>query len=120
MKPDYKNWIPKGMLFSLIAGTMLSLALLLVFGVFGIGVGGKLRIVLGAVFGIAPLFVAAAAFVGSGLLRRDSFGCRGGAVETGCFGMLDRFVHGRDSFHYPLGVFIAYDSIVAQFVLSCK
>ena len=36
MKPDYKNWIPKGMLFSLIAGTVLSLALLLVFGVFGI------------------------------------------------------------------------------------
>ena len=31
MKPDYKNWIPKGMLFSLIAGTVLSLALLLVF-----------------------------------------------------------------------------------------
>ena len=53
MKPDYKNWIPKGMLFSLIAGTMLSLALLLVFGVFGIGVGGKLRVVLGVVFGIA-------------------------------------------------------------------
>ena len=25
MKPDYKNWIPKGMLFSLIAGTVLSL-----------------------------------------------------------------------------------------------
>ena len=44
MKPDYKNWIPKGMLFSLIAGTMLLLALLLAFG---IGVGGKLRVVLG-------------------------------------------------------------------------
>ena len=53
MKPDYKNWIPRGMLFSLIAGTVLSLALLLVFGIFGIGVGGKLRIVLGVVFGIA-------------------------------------------------------------------
>ena len=53
MKPDYKNWIPKGMLFSLIAGTMLLLALLLVFGVFGIGVGGKLRVVLGVVFGVA-------------------------------------------------------------------
>ena len=26
MKPDYKNWIPKGMLVSLIAGTVLSLA----------------------------------------------------------------------------------------------
>ena len=48
MKPDYKNWIPKGMLVSLIAGTVLSLALLLVFGVFGIGVGGKLRIVSAA------------------------------------------------------------------------
>ena len=33
MTPDYKNWIPKGMLFSLIAGTMLSLALLLAFGI---------------------------------------------------------------------------------------
>ena len=32
MKPDYKNWIPKGMLDSLIAGMVLSLALLLVFG----------------------------------------------------------------------------------------
>ena len=53
MKPDYKNWIPKGMLFSLIAGTVLSLVLLLVFGVFGIGVSGKLRVVLGVVFGIA-------------------------------------------------------------------
>ena len=53
MKPDYKNWIPKGMLYSLIAGTVLSLALLLVFGVFGIGVSGKLRVVLSVVFGIA-------------------------------------------------------------------
>ena len=60
MKPDYKNWIPKGMLVSLIAGTVLSLALLLVFGVFGIGVSGKLRIVLGVVFGIA--FVVCAKF----------------------------------------------------------
>ena len=57
MKPDYKNWIPKGMLVSLIAGTVLSLALLLVFGVFGIGVSGKLRIALGVVFGIATTVV---------------------------------------------------------------
>ena len=53
MKPDYKNWIPKGMLVPLIAGTVLSLALLLVFGVFGVCVSGKLRVVLGVVFGIA-------------------------------------------------------------------
>ena len=58
MKPDYKNWIPKEMLFLLIAGTVLSLALLLVFGVFGIGVSGKLRVVLGVVFGIAFVIYA--------------------------------------------------------------
>ena len=58
MKPDYKNWIPKGMLYSLIAGTVLSLALLLIFGVFGIGVSGKLRIALGVVFGIAFVICA--------------------------------------------------------------
>ncbi|MDU8671234.1 class I SAM-dependent methyltransferase [Faecalibacterium prausnitzii] len=58
MKPDYKNWIPKGMLVSLIAGTVLSLALLLVFVIFGIGVGGKLRVVLGVVFGIAFVICA--------------------------------------------------------------
>ena len=50
MKPDYKNWIPKGMLVSLIAGTVLSLTLLLIFGVFGVCVSGKLRVVLGVVF----------------------------------------------------------------------
>ena len=58
MKPDYKNWIPKGMLFSFIAGTVLSLALLLVFGVFGVCVSGKLRVVLGVVFGIAFVICA--------------------------------------------------------------
>ena len=58
MKPDYKNWIPKGMLYSLIAGTVLPLALLLIFGVFGIGVSGKLRIALGVVFGIAFVICA--------------------------------------------------------------
>ena len=58
MKPDYKNWIPKGMLFSLVAGTALSFALLLIFGVFGIGVSGKLRIALGVVFGICLLYTS--------------------------------------------------------------
>ncbi len=53
MKPDYKNWIPKGMLVSLMAGTVLSFALLLVFGVCGIGVSGWMRIALGVTFGIA-------------------------------------------------------------------
>ena len=58
MKLDYKNWIPKGMLYSLIVGTVLFFALLFVFGVFGIGVSGKLRVVLGVVFGIAFVICA--------------------------------------------------------------
>ena len=57
MKPDYKNWIPKEMLFLLIAETVLSLALLLAFGIFGIGVSGKLRIVLGVVFGLSLIHI---------------------------------------------------------------
>ena len=70
MRPDYKNWIPKGMMFSLIAGTALSLALLLVFGVFGIEVSGKLRVVLGVVFGVA--FVVCAKSVSYTHLRRGA------------------------------------------------
>ena len=57
MKPDYKNWIPRGLLFSLIAGTVLSLALLLVFGVFGVCVSGKLRVVLGVCSALPLSFV---------------------------------------------------------------
>ncbi len=53
MKPDYKNWMPKEMLIALIAGTALSLALLLIFGVFGVAVSGGLRIALGVLFGAA-------------------------------------------------------------------
>ena len=55
MKPNYKNWIPKGMLFALIAGTAVSLVGALLFGAFGVGVKGGLRIALGVVFAIALL-----------------------------------------------------------------
>ena len=76
MKPDYKNWIPKGMLFSLIAGTMLSLALLLAFGIFGIGVGGKLRVVLSVVFGIAFGFEPPTARFVAEYSIQLSYGCK--------------------------------------------
>ena len=52
MKPNYKNWIPKGMLYALIAGTAVSLAGFLLFGVFGMGAKGGLRIALSVVFAI--------------------------------------------------------------------
>lgn len=55
MKSNYKNWIPKGMLYALIAGTAVSLAGFLLFGVIGVGVKGGLRIALGAGFSIALL-----------------------------------------------------------------
>lgn len=55
MKPDYKNWIPKGMIVSLVAAFVLSLALFTIFTVCGVGVHGKARLVLGIVFGIAVL-----------------------------------------------------------------
>lgn len=55
MKSNYKNWIPKGMLYALIAGTAVSLAGFLLFGAIGVGVKGGLRIALGAVFSIVFL-----------------------------------------------------------------
>ncbi len=58
MKPNYKNWIPKGMLYSLIAGTVFSLLLLIAFGVLGIGVSGGPRIALGVIFAVAFLVCA--------------------------------------------------------------
>lgn len=65
MKPNYKNWIPKGMLFALIAGTAVSLVGALLFGAFGVGVKGGLRIALGVVFAIALLSYAAKARSGA-------------------------------------------------------
>lgn len=32
MKPNYKNWMPKGMIWSFAAGTAVSLALMLIVG----------------------------------------------------------------------------------------
>ncbi len=55
MKPNYKNWVPKGMVGSLAAGTVLCLIGLLVFGAFGCAVHGPWRIVLGILFGIGLL-----------------------------------------------------------------
>ncbi len=55
MKLNYKNWIPGGMLYALIAGTAVSLVGFLLFGVFGIGVKGGLRIALGVIFAAALL-----------------------------------------------------------------
>ena len=49
MKPDYKNWIPKGMVLSGLAATVVFLILFVVFGLTGI-VSGTLKTVLFIVF----------------------------------------------------------------------
>ena len=57
MKPDYKNWIPKGMVCGLLAAMVLTLAACILFALFG-PARGWLRTVLGAAFGVA-FFVCA-------------------------------------------------------------
>ena len=52
MKPDYKNWIPKGMIFSFLGAMVLSLALCLVFGCTGLLAAGTLKTVLTVVFAV--------------------------------------------------------------------
>ncbi len=52
MKPDSRNRIPKGMLYSLIAGAVLSFALLTIFGVFRLFTDGGVRITSGIIFAV--------------------------------------------------------------------
>ena len=49
MKPDYKNWMPKGMVLAGVGATIVLLLLTIVFGCTGI-VSGTLRTVLLRVF----------------------------------------------------------------------
>lgn len=58
MKPDYKNWVPRGLLFLLGGITIICLALSAVFGIAGVATEGGLRIALGVLFGAAFLLVA--------------------------------------------------------------
>lgn len=55
MKPDYKNWVPKGMIWAMGLATAATLAGFLIFGAFGVWVDGGLRVALGIVFGVAFL-----------------------------------------------------------------
>lgn len=58
MKPDYKNWVPKGMAVGFVIAAVVSLAGLLMFGAAGLFVSGTVRTVLTIVFAVA--------FLGSG------------------------------------------------------
>lgn len=55
MKPDYKNWVPKGMMLIMLIISAVLLTCFLLFGVCGIGVQGVFRLMLGVLLGIAFL-----------------------------------------------------------------
>lgn len=59
MRPDYKNWVPRGMLYGLIAGTAVTLVFWILFGIAGIGTSGTLKTVLAVTFGIVSLVLLA-------------------------------------------------------------
>ena len=58
MKPDYKNWVPRGLLFLLGGMAIVCLAVCAVFGMAGVATEGGLRIALGVLFGAAFLLFA--------------------------------------------------------------
>ena len=58
MKPDYKNWVPRGLLFLLGGMAVICLAVCVVFGMAGVATEGGLRIALGVLFGAAFLLFA--------------------------------------------------------------
>ena len=61
MKPNYKNWMPKGMIWSAAAGCAVCLMMFLVFGVSGLLAAGTLKTILTVIFltGTVVLLLAA-------------------------------------------------------------
>ena len=55
MKPDYKNWVPKSMLYELAGGALAVFILFLLFGASGTILHGTPRLICGIVFGIGTL-----------------------------------------------------------------
>ena len=58
MKADYKNWIPKRLLYSLVGGTLVCLLLCVLFTFFGLGLSDTVRNVLVVIFAVAFLICA--------------------------------------------------------------
>ena len=58
MKPNYKNWMPKGMILGTFGGSVACLILFLVFGVSGLLAAGTLKTVLKIVFLVLAVVLA--------------------------------------------------------------
>ena len=55
MKPDYKNWMPKGMILGFLAGACIALILALLFGCTQLISPGTLKIILVIIFAVAAV-----------------------------------------------------------------
>ena len=55
MKANYKNWVPKSLIVGMAAATALSMAALIIFGVYGLWVTKAWRIILAIVFAVAVI-----------------------------------------------------------------
>ena len=55
MKPDYKNWVPKSMVYGLAGGTLAAFVLFLLFGATRVILQKTPRLICGIIFGIATL-----------------------------------------------------------------
>ena len=73
MKPDYKNWMPKGMVLTAVLLTVLFLILFIVFGCTGL-CSGTLKTVLFVVFLVGTIFGAGVSLWMIGLYRAFSYG----------------------------------------------
>lgn len=60
MKPNYKNWVPDGLVYSVAAGMIISLVIFTILGFMGLSHGGIVKIVLMVVFGLAAIGLAKA------------------------------------------------------------
>jgi len=57
MKPDYKNWVPKSMVYGLAGGTIVAFAAFLLLGATGAILHGTPRLICGIIFGIGTLIL---------------------------------------------------------------
>ncbi len=58
MRPDYRNWVPKSMVYGLAGAALAAFVLFLLFGATGAVLHGTLRLVCGIVFGAGTLLLA--------------------------------------------------------------
>ena len=77
MKPDYKNWMPKGMILGFLGGAAAALVLCLFFGYSGLPAGGAMKTVL------TVAFAALAAVTVTGPLASAYSAYRLSRIDTG-------------------------------------